>query len=109
MDYRNLFKERLKLLRREMGFTQAELAAKLNVEKSTISKYEKGSTSPSYEMLWKLADFFHVSVDYLIGKSNSFNGDPNLDQQIGELKELFDAMSEEQKEKALKMLKIFLD
>jgi transcriptional regulator with XRE-family HTH domain len=81
----------------------------MNVTKYTINKYENGAANPSYEMLWKLADFFNVSVDYLMGKNNSFNGDPITNREITELVKVFDSLSEEDKEKAIKMLKIFLN
>lgn len=106
MENKDLLQERIKLLRKEKGITQTKLAADLGVEKSTISKYEKGG-SPSYQMLWNLADYFNVSVDYLIGKSNSFSGDPEQNKEIEEMKTLFKAMSYEQQQKALKVLRIF--
>lgn len=61
--------ERLANLRENLGLTQKELAAKLNVGRSTISDYEKGTTQPSYDVLIKLADFFDVSLDYLFGRT----------------------------------------
>lgn len=61
--------ERLANLRENLGLTQKELAAKLNVGRSTISGYEKGTTQPSYDVLIKLADFFDVSLDYLFGRT----------------------------------------
>lgn len=109
LDYRDLFKERLTLLRKEKKLTQTELAAHMGVSKTIINKYEKGHASPSYEMLWKLSSYFDVSVDYLIGKSNSFNGDPVLNEQISEFQKIFDSMTDEQKEKAIKMLRIMSD
>mgnify|MGYP000211399865 CR=1 FL=1 len=64
------FKDRLVILRKENNFTQDKLADELNVSKSTISMYEKGNRMPSYEMLEKIADFFNVDIDYLMGKSD---------------------------------------
>ncbi len=64
------FKDRLVALRKENNFTQDKLAESLEVAKSTISMYEKGNRMPSYEMLEKIADFFNVDIDYLMGKSN---------------------------------------
>ncbi|KYD11409.1 hypothetical protein B4102_2137 [Heyndrickxia sporothermodurans] len=107
MNYRELFKERLILLRTEKKLNQTELANELNVSKAIISKYEKGAASPSYEMLWKLANFFDVSVDYLIGKSNSFNGDPILNHEISEIIAIYDTLSDEEKKYAFKILKSF--
>ncbi len=61
------FGERLKTLRTQAGLTQAELAKRLQVTKSTISYYELLERNPSPEMLIRLADIFHVSTDYLLG------------------------------------------
>lgn len=109
MAYRDIFKIRLTLLRKEKKLTQTELAERMGVNKATISKYEKGIASPSYEMLWNLAEFFDVSVDYLIGRSNSFNGDPKLNKEISEIVKLFDSMTDEEKEKTIKMIRIMTD
>lgn len=60
--------DKIKELREKLGISQAELANKINVVRSTICQYEKGTREPSYEVIQKLADFFNVSVDYLLGR-----------------------------------------
>lgn len=66
-----MFSQRLKALRREKKITQEQLAKKVGVERSSIGKYEgSGNIMPSHEVLSALADFFDVSVDYLIGRTN---------------------------------------
>lgn len=60
--------ERLKDLRTQKGLSQAELAKKLNLSKSTISMIEVGSRNPSYEVLEMIADFFNVDMAYLLGE-----------------------------------------
>lgn len=64
------FGQRLKELRKEKGFTQVELAEKLNVDKSTVAKYETDKIEPSLTMLKSIAIFFDVSADYLLGISD---------------------------------------
>ena len=59
--------QRLTSLRKEKGFSQAELAYRLNVGQSTIAMYERDRRSPDHKMLERLASFFNVSVDYLLG------------------------------------------
>lgn len=59
--------ENLKLLRKNAKLTQRELAEKVNIPKTNIGHYEIGITQPSIENLIKIADFFGVSVDYLLG------------------------------------------
>ena len=59
--------QRLKILRKENNLTQTELAEKLFLDKSTIAKYETDKIEPSLSQLVKLAKFFKVSTDYLLG------------------------------------------
>lgn len=66
----NNFKERLKILRKEVNFTQTKLANKLNYSRSTIAQYERGIRTPSINFLIEVANFFEVSLDYLMGRSN---------------------------------------
>ena len=61
------FGNRLKELRKSVGITQAQLADALHERRATLSNYENKNVYPGFNMLIKLADYFHVSVDYLIG------------------------------------------
>lgn len=61
---------RLKELRKAKGLSQQRLATDLNTNQNTISRYETGEREPGISELIKIADYFHVSVDYLIGRSN---------------------------------------
>ncbi len=61
---------RLKELREQLRLNQEGLAVKLNVSQSTISAYEVGERMPDLETLIAIADFFHVSLDYLAGLSD---------------------------------------
>lgn len=65
-----IFQKRLKVLRTERSLTQGELGKVMNLSTSGISNYENGYSTPDFEMLKKLADYFEVSVDYLMGASN---------------------------------------
>lgn len=58
---------RIRILRKEMGLTQAELGDKLNVIKQTISSWETGVSNPSNDALLAMSKIFGVSVDYLLG------------------------------------------
>lgn len=62
------FKEMLKYLRVRDNLSQAELADKLGVAKSTISMYEVGKREPDFETLEAIADFFNVDMNFLLGK-----------------------------------------
>lgn len=65
-----LINDRLKKLRNEKNLTQRELAKLLKLSPSTIAMYETGQRMPDPETLQKIADFFGVSVDYLLGRSD---------------------------------------
>lgn len=60
--------QRLKQLRKEHKITAKQLGEKLQVAESTISLYENGKREPNFKTLLKIADYFCVSVDYLLGK-----------------------------------------
>jgi len=59
--------KRIKDLRVDKKLTQEELSQELNIDKSTIAKYETDKIAPSIPMLIVLAKFFEVSTDYLLG------------------------------------------
>ena len=67
--YIESFASRLRKERANTGFTQREIAKELNISKSTIASYETGRTEPDIETLGTLADFYNVSVDWLLGIS----------------------------------------
>ena len=78
-------------LRKDRNLDQKDLAKLLNVTTGTISNYETGTHSPSYESVIKLADYFDVSVDYLLGHTKlscsltKFNKTINGGRTIGDL------------------------
>ncbi len=66
----NLFRFRLKELREEKNISRSDLAEILGVSTQTIANYENGHREPNFDTLLKIADFFSVTVDYLIGHSD---------------------------------------
>lgn len=62
--------EILKKLRTEKGLSQKELTDRLTINRSTYARYETSSTQPDFETLSKLADFYDVTVDYLLGRTH---------------------------------------
>lgn len=90
--------ERLKKLRTERKLTQDELGKKINVTKVSISGYENGNRSPDTETLQRIADTFHVTTDYLLGRSDypdrtadeefqAFANDPDMQRWYRQLPE----------------------
>lgn len=63
---------RLKELRLDKGLKQSELANILMTTQATIGKYERGDLEPNLDFLKRLADFFEVSTDYLLGREDDF-------------------------------------
>lgn len=65
-----VFAKRLKELRKEKNLLQSELAKALNTTQRKISYWESEKIEPDLASLWKLSDYFEVSIDYLIGKND---------------------------------------
>lgn len=64
------FGERMAMLRKDRGLRQKELAAFLNVSVAVVSHYEKDDNEPDIDTLIKIAKFYSVSTDYLLGLSD---------------------------------------
>ena len=62
---------RLKELRKRKGLSQLRLATDLHTTQNTISRYETGEREPGIEELIKIANYFNVSVDYLLGRTEN--------------------------------------
>lgn len=63
MDLKKYIGNQIKTFRKSAGFTQDDLAKRLNTTKQTISRYEKGERKANQDMLFKLCDIFNVSID----------------------------------------------
>ena len=61
----------LKKLRKEHGISQIKLALDLNTSQNNISRYETGDREPGIAELIKLAEYFDVSIDYLVGRTEN--------------------------------------
>lgn len=64
-----MFAENLKTLRKSKGLTQVQFAEIFNISSGTIAMWETNKRVPDTSMLIKIAEFFNVTVDYLLGKS----------------------------------------
>lgn len=93
---------RIKTLREDFGYTQQELADKLNGAKSTIAMYENETRKPSLEILVKLSEIFNCSIDYLLCKTDIRNSGQQIDDvsneaMIGMSKADYEKLTETQK------------
>lgn len=61
---------RLKEIRKSRGITQLKLAMDLNISQNTISRYETGEREADYATLIRIADYFNVSIDYLLERTD---------------------------------------
>lgn len=82
--------ENIRILRQQRGLNQVEFAQKMSVTKQCVSNWENDNVLPSIEMLTKLADFFAVSTDYLLGRESDiiFNGSGLTDEQGAHIRAL---------------------
>lgn len=101
---------RLRTLRKERGLTQVELAQKIGIGNKTISDYEREISSPDIESLNLIANFFNVSTDYLLGKSDDRNtpvSAPTPKEQLEGVKlALFDQVGDLSDDEARQVLDI---
>lgn len=65
-----MFYERLKELRKAYNYSQVQVANKIGVKKQTFANWERDNILPSVDKLIKVAEFFHVPTDYLLGLDN---------------------------------------
>lgn len=65
-----LFSERLKCIRQSSKLTQKNIAEYLQISERAYQNYEYGNREPNFETAIKLADYFNVSLDYLLGRSD---------------------------------------
>lgn len=89
----NTFGDRVKKLRKENNITQRELALELDLKSdSTIANYEQGRVPP-HKTLEKLADYFGVTVDYLLGRSDARTTYEEIKEMVEDDPELLDAVN----------------
>ncbi|MBR2406284.1 MAG: helix-turn-helix transcriptional regulator [Clostridia bacterium] len=68
---RKLLSQRLKECRKEKGYTQGQVAIYCDITEKAYQNYELMTREPKLEILIRIADLFEVSLDYLVGRTNS--------------------------------------
>ena len=109
------FPDRLKELRKQKGVTQKQVAEFLNMTERGFRGYEMGISTPSYEKLMNLADYFSVSLDYLTGRTDikealkgvSCDGTHLRDEELKKMIEEIQANNIEENKKLKKLIKEF--
>lgn len=99
----NRFSERLKYLRRRKGITQMELGRFLGYRDTTISNYENAVHQPDYDTLIQIAEYFDVSIDFLIGFEEE-NPDYSLEEM--ELLQRYRRMSLERQKIIFRLIEL---
>ena len=61
---------RIKELREQKGILQKSMADDLNIGRTTLCQYENGKRQPDFDTLQRIADYFDVTIDYLLNRSN---------------------------------------
>lgn len=102
------FNNKLYELRKQKGFSQEELANRLNVSRQTISKWEVGESTPDMEKLVAISDLFEVSLDELVKGEESKMAEPSVrivnSELFSDVKE--HVLTEDNKKRVTKGLKI---
>lgn len=106
--------ERIRILRERKGLSQKHLAYKLDMPNQSLSNYERGYRLPPPDALKKIADFFEVSVDYLLGRESFLyhaNSPRNLREFIENGSFTYDdiILEDEDMEKIRKMIEFIVD
>lgn len=94
----------LRNLRKAKGMTMKELGKRFGLSESTVSLYERGLHEPDLDTVTKIAAFFGVSVDYLLGNDQATPSDAQPDSRA-EAKRLLEGLSDEQYKAALAYIK----
>ncbi|MFD2924207.1 helix-turn-helix domain-containing protein [Halobacillus naozhouensis] len=83
-----MLKNRLISLRKSKNKTQQELADLLGISRPAYTAYERGNRNPDYETLSKLADYYGVTTDYLLGRSDNHYNEVNENKDFDSIQEI---------------------
>ena len=97
MDLKKYIGNQIKTFRKSAGFTQDELAKRLNTTKQTISRYEKGDRKANQDMLFELCDIFGVSIDDFFPSQNEVLQSPTASP----IQTIYDELKPPRQEKVL--------
>ncbi len=105
--------ERLRILRESKGLRQSDVADLLNISRTAYNKYERGKNNPPFDALRVLADFYGVSLDYLLShdidsskntKDPSSDGDERVNHELSENEKKPAAVSSELRQRVIEQI-----
>lgn len=96
--------DRLKKLRKEKGLYQKDVAEDIGLTASAIGFYEQGKRKPDNDTLQKLADYYDVSTDYLLGRTNERSSADKIKKALTDDPELSDAWNQISQREDLQLL-----
>ncbi|MED1302643.1 transcriptional regulator [[Bacillus thuringiensis] serovar konkukian] len=104
--------EKIKELRKNSKITQEQLGNAIGVSKMAISYFEKGKKSPGRESLEKIADYFEVTTDYLLGRSEDPELNEEEDKAVSEegknILAIIESLPEDERKKAWEQLEMYV-
>lgn len=98
---------KLKELRKAKNLTQADVCAAIGISTQVFSRYERGEHEPDYKTLCKIADFFDVTLDELLGRSPQLFDDARVERP--EVLDLFEQLNVAEQERALGYMERMLE
>lgn len=99
-----MFSDKLKELRKSKGATQDDLALAINVSRQSVGNYENYSVYPDLDTLVLIADFFNVSTDYLLGRTEQKYNNNLLNDNSNKLLQKINLLDENTNEMILKLI-----
>ncbi len=106
MSKKETFGDRLRLLRNRLRRNQETIANDLGISRARYSHYENNHVEPDLDLLKKIAEYYDVTVDYLLGRSfhENLSEEMTLDEQVEELYKILQSMPEEEREDVKKQI-----
>lgn len=105
---------RIREMRDILGIKQKQVSSDLNIPPNTFSQYETGKREPDLETVKRIAEYFDVSIDYLLGKTDkknkptANNGD-ELPKEMQEFMSFYDELDEDRQRKLLEIARLYRD
>ena len=100
---------RLAQLRKQKGYTQSDFAKIIKFSKSTVAMWELGQREPGNDTLLEIANFFDVSIDYLLGNDQKEKPTTVSDDGLCKINSIFARLSDENRAKLLELSNLYLN